>query len=271
MDIEDQIGAVAEELYSAYKNKKSCPPPSEVTDWFKEFLGILFPELSSQTYKAAGQVEHRLKELTAELERLMLFCKDSKPEMTHRICEQFVSNILALKETLLQDVEAIYKGDPAARSRDEVIRTYPGFYATAAYRLSHWLYQAGVPMIPRIISEHAHSLTGIDIHPGARIGNYFCIDHGTGIVIGETTEIGDWVKIYQGVTLGALSVKKEDAKRKRHPTIDDYVVLYAGASILGGNTHIGSHSVIGGNVWLTESVPPGSKIYYDAKHQIKND
>ena len=145
---------------------------------------------------------------------------------------------------------------PAAKSREEVIRTYPGFYAVAAYRIAHQLHLLGIQGIPRIITEHAHSKTGIDIHPGAKIGNHFCIDHGTGVVIGETSVIGNHVKIYQGVTLGALSVNKEDATKKRHPTLEDNVVVYAGATILGGGTVIGRGSVIGGNVWLTESVPP---------------
>ena len=168
-------------------------------------------------------------------------------------------------EKLGQDIDAMYEGDPAAKSRDEVIRTYPGFYAIAAYRIAHELHSLGVLGIPRIITEHAHSKTGIDIHPGAKIGDHFCIDHGTGVVIGETSVIGDHVKIYQGVTLGALSVNKEDASKKRHPTLEDNVVVYAGATILGGETVIGKGSVIGGNVWLTSSIPPNSKIYYQAK------
>jgi serine O-acetyltransferase len=159
----------------------------------------------------------------------------------------------------------MFEGDPAAKSRSEIIRTYPGFYAIAAYRIAHQLHVAGITGIPRIITEHAHSKTGIDIHPAASIGNYFCIDHGTGVVIGETTVIGDHVKIYQGVTLGALSVNKEDAEKKRHPTLEDRVVVYAGATILGGETVIGHDSIIGGNVWITKSVPPNTKIYYQAK------
>jgi serine O-acetyltransferase len=159
----------------------------------------------------------------------------------------------------------MHEGDPASRNKEEVIRAYPGFVAISAYRIAHELQHLQVENIPRMITEYAHSTTGIDIHPSAIIGENFCIDHGTGIVIGETTEIGNHVKIYQGVTLGALSVRKEDARVKRHPTIRDHVVLYAGATILGGNTVIGEHSVIGGNVWLTSSVPPYSKIYYQAR------
>ena len=159
----------------------------------------------------------------------------------------------------------MYSGDPAAKSINEVVQTYPGFYAIAAFRIANELHRLGSVGIPRVITEHAHSKTGIDIHPGAKIGAHFCIDHGTGVVIGETTVIGNHVKIYQGVTLGALSVDKSDAERKRHPTIEDNVVIYAGATILGGETVIGHDSVIGGNVWLTRSVPPHSKIYYQAK------
>ena len=167
-------------------------------------------------------------------------------------------------QQLHQDALAMYEGDPAAESRREVIHTYPGFYAIAAYRVAHALHRLGVKTIPRMITEHAHSRTGIDIHPAARIGDHFFIDHGTGVVIGETTNIGSHVKIYQGVTLGALSVNKEDARVKRHPTIGDRVVIYSGATILGGNTEIGHDSVIGGNVWITRSVAPHTKVYYQA-------
>ena len=162
-------------------------------------------------------------------------------------------------------------GDPAAKSHAEVIRTYPGFFAIVAYRIAHELESLSVGIIPRIITEYAHSQTGIDIHPGAEIGRYFCIDHGTGVVIGETCNIGDYVKIYQGVTLGALSVAKEDADKKRHPTLEDRVVIYAGATILGGETVIGENSVVGGNVWLTKSIKPNSKVYYQARMHDDNE
>jgi serine O-acetyltransferase len=179
--------------------------------------------------------------------------------------DRFFETIPQLHALLLKDVDATFNGDPAATNKSEVIRTYPGFYAISAYRISHQLFSMGINLIPRIISEHAHRETGIDIHPGASIGESLCIDHGTGIVIGETTEIGNHVKIYQGVTLGGLSVKKEDASIKRHPTIEDNVVIYAGATILGGKTVIGKNTIIGGNVWLTSSVPAGSKVYYTAR------
>lgn len=160
------------------------------------------------------------------------------------------------------DIDAILSGDPAAHTAFEVIRAYPGFYALSFFRIAHALYQLNMPLVPRILTEQAHARTGIDIHSAAEIDEYFCIDHGTGIVIGETTKIGKHVKIYQGVTLGALSVKKDMAFTIRHPTIEDHVVIYAGTTILGGETIVGHHSVIGGNVWVTESVPPGSLVYH---------
>ncbi len=172
----------------------------------------------------------------------------------------------ALREVLQQDVQAAYEGDPAAVSQLEVVMSYPGLYAVAVHRVAHQLHQLGVPLIPRVMSEHAHSRTGIDIHPGATIGSGFFIDHGTGVVIGETCKIGRHVKLYQGVTLGALSFAKDEHGNlvkgiKRHPDVEDDVVIYAGATILGGDTVIGHHSVIGGNVWLIHSVPPYSKVY----------
>ncbi len=178
---------------------------------------------------------------------------------------RFMRHLKNLRTILATDVRAAYDGDPAAKSHDEVIYCYPGLLAVTVYRVAHQLYQQQVPLIPRIMTEYAHSLTGIDIHPGARIGESFFIDHGTGVVIGETTEIGKGVRLYQGVTLGALSVPpdKVDALRtkKRHPTVEDDVIIYAGATILGGQTVIGARSVIGGNVWLTESVPPDTKVF----------
>jgi len=178
---------------------------------------------------------------------------------------RFLRQLPRLRKILATDVRAAYEGDPAAKSYDEIIYSYPGVFAVTVYRLAHELWEQGVPLLPRIMTEYAHSLTGIDIHPGARIGESFFIDHGTGVVIGETTEIGRRVRLYQGVTLGALSVPpdKVDSLRtqKRHPTVEDEVIIYAGATILGGQTVIGARSVIGGNVWLTESVPPDTKVF----------
>jgi serine O-acetyltransferase len=166
-----------------------------------------------------------------------------------------------LRRKLQLDVEAAFRGDPAAKSHEEVILAYPGLEAIAIYRFAHELWIRNIPLLPRMMSEYIHGKTGIDIHPGATIGDSFFIDHGTGVVIGETTIIGRNVKIYQGVTLGALSIRKEFSDRKRHPTIEDEVTIYAGATILGGDTVIGKGSVIGGNVWITESVPPYSRVY----------
>lgn len=182
-----------------------------------------------------------------------------------RQASEFLAKLPRLRRLLVLDIEAAYDGDPAAKDFAEIILAYPGLYAVMVYRLAHELHVQGVRLIPRIMTEHAHSVTGIDIHPGARIGERFFIDHGTGVVIGETCEIGHNVKIYQGVTLGALSIPRDERGRalrggKRHPTIEDDVIIYAGATILGGSTVIGKGSVIGGNVWLTESVPPGSKV-----------
>ena len=196
----------------------------------------------------------------------MLYLKPNREGLnSENNTNAFFEAIPRIYDWLNMDIDAIYQGDPAATSRVEVIRSYPGFYAIACYRFAHELFKLGVKIIPRMIAEYAHSRTGIEIHPGAQIGKSFCIDHGTGIVIGATTIIGEHVKMYQGVTLGALSVRKEDAENKRHPTIEDGVVIYAGATILGGQTIVGQGSVIGGNVWITKSVAPGSKIYYQAQ------
>jgi len=182
----------------------------------------------------------------------------------HTAAIRFLEQLPGLRGTLAKDVRAAYDGDPAAKSYDEIIFSYPGLHAITIYRIAHMLHEKGVPMLPRIMTEHAHSETGIDIHPGATIKESFFIDHGTGVVVGETTEIGNRVRLYQGVTLGALSVSKEDVERlrneKRHPTIEDDVIVYSGATILG-NTRIGARSVIGGNVWITESVPPDTKVF----------
>jgi serine O-acetyltransferase len=174
-------------------------------------------------------------------------------------------DIPELRRQVNSDVRAAFDGDPAAKNVEEIVFSYPALEALVAYRIAHRLYRAGVPMIPRIITEHAHSRTGIDINPGAQIGERVFIDHGTGVVIGETSVIGNDVKLYQGVTLGALSIPDREARGKRHPTIEDGVTIYAGATILGGETVIGAGSVIGGNVWLTKSVAPGSRVFGRAR------
>jgi serine O-acetyltransferase len=183
----------------------------------------------------------------------------------------FLKTLTTIRDMALKDVNAALKGDPAARSREEVILSYPGLEAITVHRMAHELYKMNIPLIPRMMNEHLHRKTGIDIHPGAQIGESFFIDHGTGVVIGETTVIGCNVKVYQGVTLGALSVKKEEANIKRHPTIEDNVTIYSGATILGGTTTIGQNTVIGGNVWITSSIPKDSLVYNrPAEYILKN-
>jgi serine O-acetyltransferase len=186
---------------------------------------------------------------------------------------QFITALPGLRAILATDVRAAYEGDPAAGSFDEIIFSYPGIYAIMVYRIAHELYSLGVPVLPRIMGEHAHGITGIDIHPGATIGASFFIDHGTGVVIGQTSILGQRVKLYQGVTLGALSFKRDDSgaldrQSKRHPTIEDDVTVYAGSTILGGDTIIGARSVIGGNTWLTQSVPPDTKVLLKSQELI---
>lgn len=182
----------------------------------------------------------------------------------------FLDTLPVIKKTLLNDAGFIFESDPAAKDIIEVIAIYPGFFAVYCYRIAHALDKLSVPLLPRMITEYAHKVTGIDIHPGAIIGSPFSIDHGTGIVIGETTEIGNYVKLYQGVTLGALSVDKSKASKKRHPTIEDNVILYAGSTILGGETIVGRGSIIGGNVWLTESIAPFSVVYNKSEKIVRN-
>jgi serine O-acetyltransferase len=183
-------------------------------------------------------------------------------ERAQSVCVAFFQKIPQIRAYVETDLQAAYDGDPAATGMDEIIFSYPGLFAITVYRMAHVLYELGVPMLPRMMTEHAHSVTGIDIHPGATVGKYFFIDHGTGIVIGETTVIGENVKVYQGVTLGALSTRGGQSLRgkRRHPTIEDNVTIYAGASILGGDTVIGQGCVIGSNVFITESIAPGTTV-----------
>lgn len=254
-----------DKLYAEHQACPTCPPPAEVASFFTELLGILFADFTQLGGISRKEFGDLVDKLERHLERVIQYAPGNHAGQAGALAKQFFTGLPAVYEQLQEDVTAMFDGDPAAKTRDEVIRTYPGFYAIAAYRIANGIHKLGIKGVPRIITEHAHSRTGIDIHPAARIGNHFCIDHGTGVVIGETSVIGSHVKIYQGVTLGALSVNKEDAERKRHPTLEDHVVVYAGATILGGDTTIGHHSVVGGNVWLTSSIPPHSKIYYQAR------
>ncbi len=256
-----------EKLYAAHTQCPECPGPAMISKFFIQLLGTLFPDFAKKRFSSPEELELHLRELQMQLGQMLFISKSERMFGGEQVASRFFDTLPDIHRRLTQDATAMFEGDPAAKSINEVIRTYPGFYAIAAYRIAHELHTMEVQIIPRLITEHAHSQTGIDIHPGAKIGDFFCIDHGTGLVIGETTVVGNHVKMYQGVTLGALSVSKADAETKRHPTIEDHVTIYAGATILGGKTTIGHTSVIGGNVWITRSVPPFTKVYYQASQQ----
>jgi serine O-acetyltransferase len=259
-----------ERLFEKHSVSEKYPSSYSITKFTNSVLEILFPALSKarKNYKSLDELsfdyENLRKELTKILSRIPNLDTSSESK-----ADYFFNNLPGVYDLLNMDIDALVKGDPAAQNEFEVIRTYPGFYAIAFYRLAHLLHQDNVPLLPRVLTEYAHSRTGIDIHPAAEIGPYFFIDHGTGLVIGGTSKIGSSVKIYQGVTLGALSVSKEMAEIKRHPTIEDNVVIYAGATILGGETVIGHNSIIGGNVWLTKSIPPYSVVYHVAETDMR--
>lgn len=257
-------------LFEIHKKADSLPSRAIITKFTEGLLEFLFPQLSEKQYKSSEELEIISDSLFIELKGILVNIRNKLGKDPEEVAKIFMEMIPEIYDLMMDDAQAIHDGDPAAQSPDQVIRTYPGFFAIACYRIGHAFCQIGIPLLPRILTEYAHSRTGIDIHPKAKIGTNFCIDHGTGIVIGETTIIGDNVKIYQGVTLGALSVKKEMAKIKRHPTIEDNVIIYAGATILGGNTIIGKNSSIGGNVWITESIPPNSKVYHKSQIEVKN-
>jgi serine O-acetyltransferase len=245
------------------------PDNEEITNWVTRLIALLFPEQVNTTFKHIHHIEN---EFTALEDKLQLMIKSVGGSQRDGTCiaSIFFENLPALYNLMKSDMKAIFEGDPAAHSEFEVIRAYPGFLAISLYRIAHALDLLGIRLLPRIITEYAHSKTGIDIHPSATIGPYFHIDHGTGVVIGESCHIGQHVKLYQGVTLGALSVDKSMAYTKRHPSIEDHVVVYSGATILGGQTIIGHHSVIGGNVWLTSSTPPFSVLYHTPHHKTVN-
>ncbi len=239
-------------------------------EFLNEVIDFLFPHFSSDVYYKTDDVIAKLQLLNKNLVSLLKIGNGSSIEEINKKADKFIECIPKVSDMLWDDAEAIYQGDPAAENVDEVILAYPGFMAILIYRFAHELYNLRVPIIPRILTEHAHEITGIDIHPGAKIGSPFFIDHGTGVVIGETTEIGRNVKIYQGVTLGALSVDKSLSKTKRHPTIHDDVIIYSQAVILGGKTVIGEKSIIGGNAWITQSIPPNSVVSSKIEVKVKS-
>lgn len=249
-------------------NHRNVPNRRSLIRTFHSLRAVMFPGYLGERLPAEEH-EQSLKKALEDL-KIQIFRAyrhETMPaqearQKAHQVAERFLDGLPAIQQKLFMDLQAGLQGDPAARSREEVLLAYPGFQAVSMHRMVHELFKEGVPLIPRLMSEYIHSLTGIDIHPGASIGNSFFIDHGTGVVIGETAVIGDHVKIYQGVTIGALSLRKADLLRytKRHPTIGNEVVIYAGATILGGNTIIGDRCTIGGNVFLVESVPEDTRV-----------
>lgn len=282
-----EIPPVVRKLAARWQKKDLCdhvgpiPIPSHeaIVRIIHQVRRILFPGYFTETIINADNLEYYLGQETMSLfENLaqqIILCfqydcfhtTDACSHCTERGLEPalaFINSLPAIEASLTTDIRAAIEGDPAAKSQDEIIFSYPGLLAITVYRIANVLFRLNVPFMPRIMSEHAHSLTGIDIHPGATIGDSFFIDHGTGVVIGETTVIGNRVRLYQGVTLGALSLPRDAGDRyrnkKRHPTIEDDVILYSNCTILGGDTIIGTRSVIGGNIWLTESVPPDTKV-----------
>ena len=242
----------------------------QVVEWIQLVRSAMYPHIfTGERYKAdlvEMQIVEYLQRAALLMHDMLRMVLTGSERDAGEVVTAFFDALPGIAETLETDVQAAYDGDPAARSSEEIMLAYPAFEAISIYRLAHCLYALKVPLLPRMMTEYAHRNTGIDIHPGATIGRYFFIDHGTGVVIGETCVIGEHVKLYQGVTLGAKSFEVDENGNpikgiKRHPNIGDHVVIYAGATILGGQTHIGEHTVIGGNVWLTGSVPAGQTVY----------
>jgi serine O-acetyltransferase len=263
----------------------NLPSRQSVAGIVEELESLIFPgfrdeanlERINLNYILGEKIARIAKTLINEAEKSLRYtCKirDQCKRTGHCLAEaeerilRILAKVPEIRKTVQIDVEAAFRGDPAAKSHEEIILSYPGIEAVIMYRIAHEFWLEDIPLIPRMMSEHIHGKTGIDIHPGAAIGESFFIDHGTGVVIGETTVIGNNVKIYHGVTLGARSVVKEEANKKRHPTIEDDVTIYPGATILGGETVIGKGSIIGGNVWLLSSVPPYSKVYYQSENLV---
>jgi serine O-acetyltransferase len=253
-----------------FKKQQGCSLPDAART--RRFVSRLFQVLficKSEADNNEFEIQVQLTKLQKQLQ-LLLYPVLNSDTFSNEQAAVFFNAVPLLYKKLLLDAKALYEADPAAKNIDEVLVAYPGFFAIATHRIAHQLQLQKIPLLPRIISEYAHSKTGIDIHPGATIGESFAIDHGTGIVIGETAVIGKKVKIFQGVTLGALSVQKDLASEKRHPTIEDNVVIYSGATILGGETVVSHDSVIGGNVWLTKSVQPFSIVYHQTGVTIQD-
>ncbi len=250
--------------------KEKVPVRNKIITILKQVQTVLLPD-----YYRSGRLSQSeaLDELSISLQKQIqaaLQFKGGDCSICGHLRDMFIEQLPAIKRSVLTDIQAIYDGDPAAKSKAEVVIAYPGFYAIFIYRIAHVLYTLGVPYIPRLMSEFAHEKTGIDINPGAEIGDYFCIDHGTGVVVGETAVLGHHVKLYQGVTLGARSFEVDENGNlvkggKRHPNIGNHVVIYANATVLGGDTVIGDHCVIGASVWITKSVEAGTTVYFNPR------
>jgi serine O-acetyltransferase len=269
VDLHDLDHAFAETLVSQrHPLAPVLPSKHDVEDFVDEVMALFFPQRAADVGAPEDEVRARLTLLRADLARVL--CNVVPAERSAELAGRFAALLPEIYDMLRADAVAISTGDPAAESLEEVIAAYPGFIAITVHRLAHGLHSLGVPVLPRLLAEVAHARTGVDIHPGAQVGRSFCIDHGTGIVIGETAVIGDNVKLYQGVTLGALSVSKSAAGTKRHPTIEERVVIYANATVLGGTTTVGHDTVIGGNVWITTSVPPSSYVYHTSQVRVRS-
>jgi len=278
--IDDILNSYEKHGFVNRSDTESFPNRQNVVSILSDIQSLVFPGFRAAEdinpdnirYVTGQKVNNIMTNLTKEIQKAMIYAVSQTNTDTSKITEShcfklsentsiaLLEEIPEIRRKIQLDTQAAFSGDPAAKSNEEVILSYPGLEAILVYRIAHFLYKNGVPVIPRIMTEHVHGKTGIDIHPGAEIGESFFIDHGTGVVIGETCVIGNDVKIYQGVTLGALSVKKNLENKKRHPTIEDRVTIYANATILGGETIIGHDSTIGGNTWLTHSVPPESTV-----------
>lgn len=257
-----------QQLLARQAKVEPIPANQTIANWALALLDLIYPERGTLQQLNQDAIEAAFYGLQKRFVGLLNATKACNNCNNTAVAAQFFERLPTLYHKLNTDLHALLGGDPAASNEFEVIRCYPGFLAICLYRIANGLLNLGIPLIPRILTEYAHSVTGIDIHPGAEIGEYFFIDHGTGIVIGETTTIGNNVKLYQGVTLGALSVQKIFAHTKRHPTIGNNVVIYAGATILGGETVIGDDCIVGGNVWLTKSLPAQSTAYHQPTIKI---
>lgn len=259
---------IAQKLFQ-HKKEKALPftlSKNCIETFLSDSLDLFFPGMARKLFASEKELSDVFSMHLQDLKRIMNI--SGARVKVEDIVSLYQSELFILSRKIEQDARFMLEGDPAAKNLSEVIICYPGLYAIAVYRLAHFFYEHKVELLPRILGEIAHEKTGIDIHPGALIGESFFIDHGTGIVIGESAVIGNYVKIYQGVTLGALSVDKSLAQTKRHPTIEDHCVIYSHATILGGDTIIGAHSVIGGNVWMTKSVAPNSVVYHKSEVRL---